>query len=165
MRQLRAQMSASGCCLIDAFPLAHAGRGHVQYRALTFKSDCHPFVSGRPSIRVRPDNGCSPAFDLSIDGSCALSSCQRSSGASAISGQRNVRKLLSFWSDTCTYILASVSTQLIEYSRQFLDPIVSASGGGIEIEGLGRRLVRDGHTELDSNYRERAHADHISTKL
>ena len=165
MRQPHAQMSALECCLRDAFLLSQAGRGRAQYRARTSKSDCHPFVFGRASICVRPDSACLPASDLSIDRSCALSSSQSSSGARTILGQRDVRTLLSFWSDTCTYVLMSASARLTEYFRQILDPIVSASGSGIEIKGLGRRLARDVHAELDNDYRDRAHADHISINL
>jgi hypothetical protein len=34
-----------------------------------------------------------------------------------------------------------------EHFRQLLDPVFSASGTVIEIEGLGGRLIRDAHAE------------------
>jgi len=45
----------------------------------------------------------------------------------------------------CAHILASASAGIAEYFRRLLDPVVSQSSADIEIEGIGGRLVRDGH--------------------
>jgi hypothetical protein len=41
--------------------------------------------------------------------------------------------------------VASASARIAEHFRQLLDPVVPTFGTGIEIEGLGRRLVRDAY--------------------
>jgi hypothetical protein len=128
--------------------LHHAGRPQTRYRARAFDSDCHPIKAGRSAIRVRPTNGYLLTSNLSIDGSCSLPSGQSSVRASEILGSFNVRRLFSPLSDICTHVLTHASTRTAEYFRQFLDPVVSASG--IEIKGLGRRLIRDAHAEPDT---------------
>ena len=57
----------------------------------------------------------------------------------------------SSWSagSACAHIFAGASTKLAEYCRQLLDPIVSPSDAGIDIEGIGARLMRDGHAEFN----------------
>jgi hypothetical protein len=47
-------------------------------------------------------------------------------------------------------LLASVSSHIDEHSSHLLDPIVSPSSTGIETEGIGGRLIRDGHAERNS---------------
>jgi len=59
--------------------------------------------------------------------------------------------MLSALAVTLAGILASVSAHLDERFRQRLDPLVSSSSSGIEIEGVGGRLVRDGHAELEDD--------------
>jgi hypothetical protein len=48
-------------------------------------------------------------------------------------------------------LLASVSSHIEERSSHLLDPIVSPSDMGVEMEGIGRRLIRDGHVELNQH--------------
>jgi hypothetical protein len=48
-------------------------------------------------------------------------------------------------------LLASVSSHIDEHSSHLLDPIVSPSSTGMEMEGIGGRLIRDGHAERNSN--------------
>jgi hypothetical protein len=57
----------------------------------------------------------------------------------------------SSWSvgSACATFFVGASTKLAEYCRQLLDPIVSPSDAGIDIEGIGARLMRDGHAELN----------------
>jgi hypothetical protein len=136
---------------LHAFHLSHAGRQRVRYRARAFDSDCHPFEVGRPAIRARAKYGYLLPSDLSTDGSCSLPSSQSSFPAPAIIGLCNVRGLFSLLSETCANVAASASARIAEHFRQLLDPVVPASGTGIEIEGLGQRLVRDAHAEPDSD--------------
>ena len=55
------------------------------------------------------------------------------------------------WSagSACANVFVGASAKLAEYCRQLLDPIVSPSDTGIDIEGIGARLMRDGHAELN----------------
>ena len=106
------------------------------------------FGAGRPTVCVRAKNGYLLASNLSTDGSCSLPSGQSSARASEIIGLLDVRRLLSLLSDICAQVLTRASALTAEYFRQFLDPVLSASG--IEIEGLGRRLIRDAHAEPDT---------------
>ena len=130
---------------LHAFHLDHTGRQRVRYRARGFNSDCHPFEVGRSVIRVRAKYGNSLLSDLNTDGSCALPSSQSSSSAPAIIGLCNVRGLFSLLFETCANVVASASARIAEHFRQLLDPVVPTFGTGIEIEGLGRRLVRDAY--------------------
>jgi hypothetical protein len=123
-------------------------RAQIRYRVRAFDSDRHPFKRGRSAIRVRPKNAYLGISDLSTDGSCSLPSDQSSVRASEIIGLFNVRRLFSLLCDICNQALAHASAPIAEYFRQFLDPVVSASG--IEIKGLGRRLIRDAHAEPDA---------------
>jgi hypothetical protein len=126
---------------LHAFDLGHAGRPQIRYRARAFDSD-HPFKAGRSAIRVRAKNGCLVASNLSMP------SRQSSVRASEIRGIFKVRRLFSLLSDICARVMTGTSAGSAEYFRQFLDPVVSPSG--IEIEGLGRRLIRDAHAEPDT---------------
>jgi hypothetical protein len=47
--------------------------------------------------------------------------------------------------------VASASARIAEHFHQLLDPVVPTSGTGIQIEGLGRRLVRDAYAGPDSD--------------
>ena len=143
-----------------AVHLSHTGRQPVRYRARAFNSDCHPFEVGRSAIRVRAKYGYLLPPDLSTDGSCSSPSSQSSSLAPAIIGSSKVRGLLSLLSETCANVVASASARIAEHFRQLLDPVVPASGTGIEIEGLGRRLARDAHAEPDSD----VSTTHVSSK-
>ena len=134
-----------------AFYLSHAGRQRVRYRARAFNSDCHPFGVGRSVGRIRAKYGNLLLSDLRTDGSCSLLSSQSSSSAPAIMGLCNVRGLFSLLSETCANVVASASALIAEHFRQLLDPVVPTSGTGIEIEGLGRRLIRDAYAGPDSN--------------
>ena len=131
-----------------AFHLSHAGRQRVRYRARAFDSECHPFEVGRSAIRVRAK----PGYLLpSHDGSSSLPSSQSSSPATAIVALCNVSELFSVLFETCAHVAASASGRIAEHFRQLLDPVIPASGTGIEIEGLGRRLVRDAYAEPDGD--------------
>ena len=136
---------------LDAFHLSHPGRQRVRYRAHAFNSDCHPFEVGRSVIRVQAKHGNLLPSDLSTDDSCSLPSSQSSFHAPAIIGLCNVQGLFSLLSEICTNVVASASARIAEHFRQLLDPVVPTSGTGIEIEGLGRRLVRDAYAGPDSN--------------
>jgi len=134
--------------------LHDAGRPQTRYRARAFDSDCHPFEAGRPIVRVDSN--------LSTDGSCSLPSGQSSARASEIIGLLDVRRLLSLLSDICAQVLTRASALTAEYFRQFLDPVLSASG--IEIKGLGRRLIRDAHAEPGAIHAlERIHSPFIAS--
>ena len=145
---------------LNVFYLSHAGRQRVRYRARAFNSDCHPFEIGRSAIRGRAKCGFLLASDLSTNSSCSLPSSQSSSPAPAIIGLCDVRRLFSLLSETCANVVASASARIAEHFRQLLDPVVPASGTGIEIEGLGRRLARDAHAEPDSD----VSTTHVSSK-
>ena len=136
---------------LHAFHLSHAGRQRVRYRARALDADSHPFEVGRSAIRDRAKVQIFLPSNLSIDGSCSLPSSQSSSPAPAIIGLCNVRGLFSLVSETCAKVAASASARIAEHFRQLFNPVVPASGTGIEIEGLGRRLVRDTHAEPDSD--------------
>ena len=105
------------------------------------------FGAGRPTVCVRAKNGYLRASNLSPDGSCSLPSCH-SARESEIIGLLDVRTLLLLLSEIYGHVLRRASARTAEYLRQFLDPVLSASG--IEIEGLGRRLIRDAHAEPDT---------------
>ena len=126
-----------------------ARRPPARYRARPFNSGCHPFEAGRSAVRVRAKNAYLRTWGLSTDGSCSLPSGQSSVRAFQITGSFNVRRLFSLLADLCAHVLARVSARTAEYFRQFLDPVVSARG--IEIKGLGDRLIRDAHAEPDTN--------------
>ena len=126
--------------------LHHAGRPLTRYRARAFDSDRHPFKAGRSAIRVRAKNGYLLTSNLSTNSSCSLASGQSSARASEIIHAFNVTRLFSSLFNSCARLLTSGSA---EYFRQRLDPVVSASG--IEIEGLGRRLVRDAYAGRFAN--------------
>jgi hypothetical protein len=130
---------------LHAFP---AQSRWPRYRARAFNSDCYPFETGRSAVRVRARNRYLPTSDSSnADGSCSLPP----------------RRLISLLSDICAHVLASASTPIAEHFRQLLDPVLSASGIGIEIEGLGQRLVRDAHAEPHDDILTTQRACYIST--
>ena len=119
------------------------------------------FGAGRPTVCVRAKNGYLRASNLSPDGSCSLPSCH-SARESEIIGLLDVRRLLSLLSDICAQVLTRASALTAEYFRQFLDPVLSASG--IEIKGLGRRLIRDAHAEPGAIHAlERIHSPFIAS--
>jgi hypothetical protein len=127
---------------LHASHLSHAVRQRARYPTPLFNLDWHPFKAVRSAIRVRAKNGYLSTSDLITDGSCSLPSSQPTS--------RDVRKLFSSLSDTCVFVLASASARIAEHFRQLLDPMISASGTDIAIEGLGGRLARDTHDEPDA---------------
>jgi len=63
----------------------------------------------------------------------------------------NLRNTFSALAVTLAGTLAGVSAHLDERLRQRLDPVVSSPSYGIEIEGIGGRLARDGHVELEDD--------------
>jgi hypothetical protein len=150
---------------LHAFHPCHAGRQRARYRARAFNSDCHPFEIGRSAIRARAKCERLLPPDLSTDGTCSSPSSQSSSPAPASIGLCNVRRLFSLLSETCAHVVASASAAIAEHFRQLLDPVVPASCLGIEIEGLGRRLVRDAHAEPDSDISNTHTLDHNSGGL
>lgn len=142
--------------------LHHASRPQTRYRARPFNSGCHPFEAGRSAVRVRAKNAYLRTWGLSTDGSCSLPSGQPSVRAFQIIGSFNVRRLFSLLADLCAYVLTRASARTAEYFRQFLDPVVSARG--IEIKGLGRRLIRDAHAEPDTIHAlEKIHSPSIAS--
>jgi len=145
---------------LHACHLSRAGRQRARYRAHAFNSDCHPFETGRSTVPVRARSRCLPTADLSST-SCSLLPSQSSSRARAVLGK--ARRLISLLSDTSAHVLASVSAGIAEHFRQLLDPVLSASGTVIEIEGLGGRLVRDAHAEPDDAILTTPALGHIST--
>jgi len=136
---------------LNTFRLSHAGQQRIRYRARAFNSDYHPFQVDRSAIRVRAKYGFLPPSDLSTNSSCSLPSSSSSFLAPTILGLCKVWWLFSFLSKTCTNLVEDTSARIAEEFRQLLDPMVLTSGTGIEIEGLGARLVRDAHTEQDSD--------------
>jgi hypothetical protein len=66
-------------------------------------------------------------------------------------GSWNLRNTFSALAVTLAGTLAGVSAHLDERFRQRLDPVVSSPSYGIEIEGIGGRLARDGHVELEDD--------------
>jgi len=150
---------------LHAFDLSRAGGQRVRYRARVFNSDCHPFELGRSAIRVCANYGYLLPLELSSDGSCSLSSSQPSSPARAIIGLSKVRRRFSLLSETCANVVGSASARIAEHFRQLLDPVVPTSGTGIEIEGLGGRLVRNAHAESDSDILSTHTLDRTSTNL
>jgi hypothetical protein len=150
-RSGRAQPEEDLMKRLHSFHLSHAGRQRVRYRARAFNSDCHLFEVGRSAIGIRAKCGYVPASDLSTDGPCSLPSSQTSSPTPEIIGLCDVGGLFSRLSETCANVVASASARIVEHFRQLLDPMVAASGTSIEIEGLGRRLVRDAHAEPGSD--------------
>jgi hypothetical protein len=132
-----------------AFRLGPASGPQIRYRARAFNSDCYPLKAGRSAIRVRAKNGYLLTSNLSTDGSCSLPPGQSSVRTSEIIGLFNVTRLFSLLSDSCARLLTCAASGSVEYFRQLLDPVVSASG--IEIEGLGRRLVRDAYAGRFAN--------------
>jgi hypothetical protein len=146
-----------------AFMAAEIAMAAVRARA--FNSDCHPFEVGRSAIRVRAKYGYSLPPDLSTDGSCSSPSSQSSSLAPAIIGSCKVRGLFSLLSETCANVVASASARIAEHFRQLLDPVVPTLGPRIEIEGLGRCLVRDAHAEPDSDISTTPTLDRVSSSV
>jgi hypothetical protein len=126
MKRLYAYISMLRPCLTDAFHLSQHGSRLVRY---------------------------SLTSDLNIDVASSLMSNRFSSGTPATLGLRNVRCMFSALAVTLAGILASVSAHVDERFRQRLDPLVSWSSSGIEMEGIGGRLIRDGHAELDDDHR------------
>jgi hypothetical protein len=63
-------------------------------------------------------------------------------------------------------LLATVLSHIHERSSHLLDPIISPSSTGIEMEGIGGRLIRDGHAELNADHklssRESANGHHLA---
>jgi hypothetical protein len=145
MRRLDAHMSALKSYLGDAFHRGHAGRQRVRFRTLAFNSAFHPFDFGRSSICSCAASRYLSAADLKIDASSSLASTQSLPGTSARLSLCGVRKLFFLLVGACAHILASASAGIAEYFRRLLDPVVSQSSADIEIEGIGGRLVRDGH--------------------
>jgi len=73
--------------------------------------------------------------------------------------------LFSLLSETCANVAESASARIAEQFHQLLEPMVPTSGTGIEIEGLGERLVRDAHAEPDSDILGKHTLDRTSTNL
>ena len=150
---------------LNPFHLSHAGRQRIRYRARAFNTDSHPFEVDRSAIRVRAKYGVLVPPDLSTDSSCSLPSSPSSSLAPAIIGLRKVRWLFSLLSETCANVVKSASARIAQHFHQLLEPMVPTSGTGIEIEGLGERLVRDAHAEPDSDILGKHTLDRTSTNL
>jgi hypothetical protein len=141
--------------------LHHASRPQTRYRARDLDSDRHPFKAGRDAVRVRAKNGYLLASNSSADGSCSLPSGQSSARASEIISFLDVGRLFPLLSDICAQVLTRASALTAEYFRQLLDPVLPA--GGIEIKGLGRRLIEDAHAEQDTIHAlEKIHSPFIA---
>ena len=150
---------------LNPFHLSHAGRQRIRYRARAFNTDSHPFEVDRSAIRVRAKYGVLVPPDLSTDSSCSLPSSLSSSLTPAIIGLCKVGWLFSLLSETCANVVESASARIAEHFGQLLEPMVPTSGTGIEIEGLGERLVRDAHAEPDSDILGKHTLDRTSTNL
>ncbi len=66
-------------------------------------------------------------------------------------GLWNLRNTFSVLAVTLAGTFAGVSAHLDERSRQRLDSVVCSPSYGIEFEGIGGRLARDGHVEPEDD--------------